>query len=970
MDRLDSHPVEVIDRSGRVSFQFDGRTVQAHPGDTVGSALLASGLRIFSRSFKYHRPRGLLCVSGNCPNCLMNVNGVPNVRVCTRPVEEGDQVVPQHCWPSLRWDAMALIEKVDFLLPVGFYYKTLYRARWLWKLAEPIVRRVAGLGRVDSSRSPAGHYEREHLFAEVAVIGGGPAGLAAAQAAAEAGAEVVLVDEQPELGGHLRFERAKLEDPISGETGEGFELARSLAEKVKNNERIRVLSPARAFGGYEGNLIGVALADRLVHLRADRLIVATGSFEFPGLFKNNDLPGIMLGSGVRKLLNLYRLKPGKRAVVVASNDEDLALALELHEAGISVVAAVDQRLESSDSALIRQLKQLQIPHLPCFAPVAARGRSDVRALEVAPVDAEGCLELDKSRSFPCDLVCISTGRSPSVELLRQNGGKVRFDPNLNQNVLDSIPSDFSAAGHIDGLKDPALILLQGRIAGLEAAESIHPLGVDLKEQLQKLRDNLDQGRSDWRETVVPSVLFTTSSAVKQVVCLCEDVTRKDIDNAIAEGFDEMELLKRYTTSSMGPCQGRMCSMLVAGSCAQALDRDLTTPGTTTSRPPVHPVPLGVLAGPHHYPVKLTPMHHRHLEAGAHQMDLGEWKRPHTYTSSENEWEAVRKRVGIIDVTTLGKLEVQGRDAPQLLDLIYTHIFSTLKVGRIRYGVICGEDGIIVDDGTVSRIAEDHYYITTTTGNISFIESWMEWWAVVYGYCAHVTNVTGDFAAVNLAGPNARDVLSKLTDIDISSDAFKYMRFEQGEVAGIPSRLLRIGFVGETGWEIHVPSSYGEYLWDTLMEAGKEFGILPFGVETQRILRLEKQHLIVGQDTDALSNPLEAGMQWVVKFEKEDFIGKHFLDLVQSEGRRNRLVGFVTDELVKEGSAVVTAQTPVGRVTSARMSPILNRCVGMAWVPEELAEDGANFDISHHDSLVSAQVHQAPFYDPTGARLRE
>ena len=348
------------------------------------------------------------------------------------------------------------------------------------------------------------------------------------------------------------------------------------------------------------------------------------------------------------------------------------------------------------------------------------------------------------------------------------------------------------------------------------------------------------------------------------------------------------------------------------------------------------------------------------------MDLGEWKRPHTYTSPETEWEAVRKRVGIIDVTTLGKLEVQGRDAPQLLDLIYTHIFSTLQVGRIRYGVICGEDGIIVDDGTVSRIAHDHYYITTTTGNISFIESWMEWWAVVHGYCAHVTNVTGDFAAVNLAGPKARDVLGKLTDVDISSDAFKYMRFEQGEVAGIPSRLLRIGFVGETGWEIHVPSSYGEYLWDTLMEAGEEFGILPFGVETQRILRLEKKHLIVGQDTDALSNPLEADMRWVVKFEKGDFIGEHFLNLAQNEGRRNRLVGFVTDELVKEGSAVVTAQTPVGRVTSARMSPFLDRCVGMAWVPEELAEDGTSFDISHQDTLVSAQVHQAPFYDPTGA----
>ena len=969
MDRLDSHPVEAIDRGGSLSFQFDGKTTQAHPGDTIGSALFAAGVRIFSRSFKYHRPRGLLCVSGNCPNCLMNVNGVPNVRICTRPVQEADQVTPQHCWPSLRWDAMSLIEKLDFLLPVGFYYKTLYRTRWLWKLAEPVIRRFAGLGRVDPLQSEAGHYQRDHLFTEVGVIGGGPAGLAAAQAAAEAGAEVVLVDDQTELGGHLRFQRATVEDPVRGETGEGFEIVRSLAEQVKDNNRIRVLIGARAFGGYEGNLIGVALADRSIHLRVDRLIVATGSFECPSLFKNNDLPGIMLASGARKLVNLYGLKPGKRAVVVTSTDEGLALAVELQQIGVSVAAVVDQRLQATDSTVVQELKRLQIPHLPSFAPVAAKGRSSVRALEVAPVDANGKLDQTRSKRYSCDLVCLCIGRSPSTALLRQQGRAV-LDSDWNENVAANVPPGFGVAGHIGGLLDPALIIQEGRMAGLQAGAAIRPLADDLEGQLEKLKEGLNQARARHRKEAVPSVLFTSSREEKQLVCLCEDVTRKDIDNAVAEGFDEMELLKRYTTSFMGPCQGRMCSMPVAASCAQANNRDLTTARATTSRPPAHPIPLGVLAGPHHHPVKLTPMHYKHLETGASQMDLGEWKRPHTYTSPEAEWEAVRKRVGIIDVTTLGKLEVQGRDAPQLLDLIYTHIFSSLKVGRIRYGVICGEDGIIVDDGTVSRVAEDHYYITTTTGNISFIESWMEWWAVVYGYCAHITNVTGDFAAVNLAGPKARDVLSKLTEIDISSEAFKYMRFEQGEVAGIPSRLLRIGFVGETGWEIHVPSSYGEYLWDTLMEAGEEFGILPFGVETQRILRLEKKHLIVGQDTDALSNPLEADMQWVVKFQKEDFIGRHSLNLVQNEGRRNRLVGFVTDELVKEGSAVVTAQMPVGRVTSARMSPTMDRCVGMAWVPEDMAEDGNSFAISHKDTLVSAQVHEAPFYDPSGAKLRE
>ena len=969
MKRLDPHPVEAIDRSTSVSFQFDGKTVQAYPGDTIGSALFADGVDTFSRSFKYHRPRGLLCVSGNCPNCLMNVNGTPNIRVCSRPVQQGDRVRSQHCWPSLRWDAMSLVEYFDFLMPVGFYYKTLYRFRWLWKIADPLIRRFAGLGRLDSFKLETGHYAREHLFTDVAVIGGGPAGMAAAQAAAEAGAGVVLIDEQPELGGHLRSHTGAFHDLLSGVGAKGFEVARSLAEQVKANEGVRVLSPARAFGSYEGNLIGVALADRSIHLRADRVIVATGSLEFPGLFKNNDLPGIMLGGGVRKLLNLYRLRPGRTAVVVTSSDDGLVLAAELKAMGVLVVAVVDQRLKASNSAALEGVKQLQIPHLSSFAPIEARGRSRVRSLDVAPVDADGSLDLNQSISYSCDLVCLCVGRSPSTALLRQQG-RMALDSDWNEDASVNVPKGFDVAGHCGGLAEPTFIIQDGRRAGLEAAAALCALESHLQGELERLKSSLRQERALQREASVPSVLFTTSRKEKQLVCLCEDVTRKDIDNAVEEGFEEMELLKRYTTSFMGPCQGRMCSVPVAGCCAQANQQDRSTARATTSRPPSHPVSLGVLAGPHHHPVKLTPMHYKHLEAGATQMDLGEWKRPHTYSSTEEEWQAVRERVGIIDVGTLGKLEVQGRDAPRLLDLVYTHVFSTLKVGRIRYGVICGEDGIIVDDGTVSRVAEDHYYITTTTGNIAFIESWMEWWAVVLGYCAHITNVTGDFAAVNLAGPRARELLSPITDIDLSAESFKYMRFEPGKVAGVPARLLRIGFVGETGWEIHVPSSYGEYLWDTLLETGEEFGIRPFGVEAQRILRLEKKHLIVGQDTDALSNPLEADMQWVVKFEKEDFIGRHSLDLVQSEGRRNRLVGFVTDKLVKEGSAVVAARMPVGRVTSARMSPVLERCVGMAWVPEELAEDGTSFSISHEHTLVPAQVHESPFYDPSGARLRQ
>lgn len=971
MPRLSPQPAEIINRNRRISFEFEGKAVQAYAGDTIGSALFASGVRIFSRSFKYHRPRGLLCVSGKCPNCLMNVNGVPNVRACSQPVCEGDRVKSQHCWPSLGRDALALIERVDFLLPVGFYYKTLTKPRLLWKLAEPIIRRLAGVGRVareSDARQPAGEHEYRHT--DLAIVGGGPAGLAAAQAAAHAGINVVLIDDQPDLGGHLRSEQRAHLDPDLNQPRPGFEIARDMARQVSSHPRIKVLHPAVAVGGYEGGLLAIVMENRLIHLRATAIVVATGSYEYPTLFANNDLPGIMLGSGVLRLMHLYGVRPGKRAVVVTSDEDGLALAIDLRHAGIEVAAVVDQRARESQSQLAQELKRLQIPYLVSCIPISSRGSQRVQWLDVAAINSQAGCDARGARTYACDLVCLCSNRAPSLEILRQNGGTVRFDEALEQMVPDAIPPQFHAAGHLTGIQNLSAIVLQGRAAGLEAAGSVRPLGPGLGDELQAVKGQAKMAEEEYRKTRIPSLPVPDITGEKQFACLCEDVTRRDILQAISEGFDEMELLKRYTTASMGPCQGRMCLMPVARSAAAATRRTLAETGTTTSRPPIQPVALGVLAGPHHHPVKLTPMHHKHLEAGARQMDMGEWKRPHTYTTPELEWKAVRERVGLIDVSTLGKLDVRGRDAGRFLDRIYTHTFSSLKVGRIRYGVMCGDDGIILDDGTVSRVDEDQFYITTTTGNIEFVEKWLKWWLAGTSLCAHVSNVTGDFAAVNLAGPKARQTLSKLTSIDLSPKTFRYMDCARGEVAGVPALLMRIGFVGETGWEIHYPACHGEYLWDTLLEAGKEFEIAPFGVEAQRLLRLEKKHVIVGQDTDALSNPLEADMEWVVKFDKEDFIGKPGLLAARERGFSNKLVGFVTERLVEEGSVIVVGQKPVGRVTSARFSPTQKRCVGLAWVPTELSCEGASVEIRSNGTAVTAWIHPQPFYDPEGVRLKE
>ena len=979
--RLPPHPAHVIDHEKTITFTFAGERIQARAGDTIASALYAAGQRIFSRSFKYHRPRGLLCSAGQCPNCLMNVDGTPSVRTCTAPVRQGMRVQPQNVWPSLRHDLLSIIGSFDWLLPIGFYYKTFIRPRFLWPLAEKFLRRVAGLGEIDTQAKPKGGYDHQYRHTDIAVVGAGPAGLTAAYEAARLGSQVTLIDDQPELGGHLRFQ-TRTYDNI-GEDGEnvgedsgltGFELARSLREKVTSQPNLDILSSATVFGGYEGGLLGVMQAKRLIHLRTKRVIIATGSHEYPAVFRNNDLPGVMLGSGVRRLLHLYGVKPGTRAVVVCHDETGLTLAAELLNAGIRVAAVVDSRYrlpEAQDS--VKQLHRSGVELLTSYAIQEAHGKDHVDGALVVPLDARQHPFPHASRFIPCDLICLSTDRAPAAALVAQSGGELHYDEALGKMIPQQLPPQVFCAGDVTGINHLPAVLAQGRLAGLQAAHSLHLSDSPaLPAQTQTLQRELSMLEEEYRHHYEPyPQLSHVWEKKKQFVCVCEDITHTDLAQGVAEGFDEVETLKRYSTFSMGPCQGRMCATAALRICAKQAGRALAAARTTTARPPIMPVPLGVLAGRNHQPEKHTPLHHRHIALGAEMMLLGSWKRPYAYTAPNEEHRAVRERVGIIDVSTLGKLEVKGKDAAQLLDRVYTHTFSTLRTGRIRYGVMCDDSGIIIDDGTVSRLTDDHFFLTTTTGNVEFVEQWLKWWTAGTDLCAQVTNVTGGLAAMNIAGPYARQVFSRITDSDLSSEAFPYMACRQAEVAGVPALLLRIGFVGETGWEIHVPAECGEQVWDAVMAAGAEFQIIPFGVGAQRILRLEKKHVIVGQDTDALSNPLEADMEWVVKFNKDDFIGKRGLQAVQERGLRQKLVGFALRDsgMAEGGQAVVLNGQPAGRVASAAFSPVAGKCVGLAWVPIEVASGNSPLQIRINGTLVQADIVDEAFYDPQGERLR-
>ena len=964
-------PSELIDRGTAVEFRFDGKKVTACQGDTVASALHASGVTILSRGFKYHRPRGLLCCAGRCPNCLVNVDGVPNVRACIQPVEPGMRVRCQNAWPSLKWDFLSVLDRLGWLMPVGFYYKALHRPKLLWNLARGVIRRVGGLGKIDINDVPETTYQHKNYHADVAVIGGGPAGISAGLAAVEQGASVTLVDDQPRLGGHLRFNPREFADVAGFQGAAGIEIADRLAKAALDTAGLRVMSGATVFASYQDNLLGILSGQDLVKLRAKRVVIATGSFDVPLLFENNDLPGIMMASAAQRLIWLYGLRPGSRAVVAAASDEGYQTALDLLGAEVEVVAVVDSRPGSAaNPEAVRAVEAAGIQILTSCAVTKAKGKTKLREVLVQRVEAVE--PGGPIRKFRCDLLCMSGGIQQADGLLYQAGARREHSQTLGRPEHWILPPGFHVAGDVTGSQDLATSLLQGRLAGLEAAQYLGAASSALQTEVDAARQLLTAAQGHHDEERVLSGPRNGPMGKKEFVCFCEDVTVKDISVAVAEGFDDIQLLKRYSTATMGPCQGKMCLKALVGLCAQYTGQSVETTGVTTSRPPLHPVPLAALAGASHMPLKRTPMDSIHRELGAVMVEAGPWQRAHRYGSPEQECLAVRQRVGIIDVSTLGKLDVRGKDAGALLDRVYTHRFSNLRVGRIRYGVLCSDDGTILDDGTVTRLADDHYFVTTTTGNVDLIEEWFKWWSAGQDLCAHVTNVTSNYAAVNVAGPHARQTLTKLTDIDLSPSAFRYMRFAQGEIAGIPGMLLRIGFVGESGWEVHVPAEYGEHLWEAVVDAGSEFGIAPFGLEAQRVLRLEKKHIIVGQDTDAVSNPLESDMDWVVRFDKEDFIGRGGLRIISERGLRNKLVGFVMRNGLTpdDGVPVVAGGAPIGRVTSARRSPTTGKGFGLAWVPVEMAEEGREISILIDGRPLPAEVTLRPFYDPDGKRLRE
>lgn len=952
----------LIDRSQSVSFRFDGKDYQGVAGDTLASALLANDQWLLSRSFKYHRPRGPLTLAGQDANTLVQLPDEPNVLADLQPISNGLQAEGQNFSGSLEKDRDAWLGKFSKFMPVGFYYRSFYKPKGAWKRWEPLIRKKAGLGILDQGFTPE-YYDKAYLFTDLAVVGAGPAGLQTALTAARAGAKVLLIEQQAILGGSLNWARFD----IAGKRA--AEQRASLVDEVQRHPNIQVMTDATCNAWFTDNYLPVIQGRRLYKVRARECIIASGAFDQPVVFRNNDLPGILLTSAAQRLMKLYAVKPGQRAVILTGNDDGYLAALDLHDQGIEVAALVDMRSQPGMPGLATSLQTRGIAcHFghTVYEAFASKDQGRINAVDVRRITGQGQVGRDSHR-IDCDLLCMSAGYMPVYQLLCQAGGKLHYADPQAAFRIDGLPAHLDIAGSVNGVQQLDNVLADARRVALKALQA---LGLDSDESVPALQDEASPN--------FPWPIFP-HPAGKEFVDFDEDLQVADIVNATRCGYRDVQLVKRFSTVGMGPSQGRHSALPTARLVAQATGRSVSETGVTTARPPFTAEKLAHVAGRAFDPYRQTAMHQRHLQAGAKMMPAGVWQRPAFYGKPEErercmreEARWVREKVGLIDVSTLGGLDIRGPDAAEFLERLYTFAFAKQPVGRSRYALMTGEDGVVIDDGVCCRFSEQHFYVTATTSGVDRIYRNMLKWNAQWRLEVDIANVTAALAAVNLAGPLSRQVLSKVCqDIDLSAEGFPYLAVRTGHVAGIPARLMRVGFVGELGYEVHVPARYGEALWDALIEAGKDEGIRPFGVESQRLLRLEKGHVIISQDTDGMTHPAEIDMGWAIARKKPFFVGKRSIEILEAQPLKRKLVGFRLpsgSSQPLEGHLVLNGDAISGNVTSCEYSPSLDCIIGLAYCAPDQATPGQTLPIRvENGEMVQASVVKLPFFDADGKR---
>ena len=999
-----------IDRSRPLQFRFDDRDYSGLAGDTLASALLANGVHLLGRSFKYHRPRGILGAGAEEPNALVTVRRdsarlTPNLRATQVELYDGLEAYSQNRWPSLALDFGAVSGLLSPFIPAGFYYKTFMWPRNAWRrLYEPKIRAAAGLGRAPEEADPD-TYANRFAHCDVLVVGAGPAGLAAAAAAAASGARVILCDEQSELGGSLLSEPAVHSDAthsdtmIDGEPASRW-LART-AQMLASNPRVTVLTRTTAFGYFPHNLLGLnqRLSDHLARpdrsqprerqwqVRAREVVLATGALERPLVFPGNDRPGILLAAAARTYLNRYGALPGSRVVLVTACDAAYRTALDLHRAGASIKAIVDVRADAdaADGALPQAARNAGLPIETQSTVIGTSGRLRVRAVRIQKLDASGG-PAAPVRRIRCDLVLMSGGLTPSVHLFSQSRGKLAWDESLGAFLPAQAAEPVRSAGACRGVFSLAAAVRDGTHAGLSAAQSA---GLTAAAAMPEMPP---------RESSAAGILGALpqppgASEGKAFVDWQNDVTSRDLALAAREGFRSIEHVKRYTTTGMATDQGKTSNINALAIVARELDKAMPQVGLTTFRMPYTPVSFGSFAGfargELFDPVRNTPMHDWAARNGAVFENVGLWKRARYFprpgedlhAAVARECLAVRQHCGIFDGSTLGKIEVVGKDAATFMNRMYVNAWTSLAVGRCRYGILLRDDGFIYDDGVVARTADDRFHVTTTTGGAAGVLSLMEDYRQTEWPDLDVwlTSTTEQWAVIAVQGPSARQVLEPLLEgIDISAAAMPHMSVARGRICGVPMLLMRVSFTGELGFEVNVPADFGLAVWQAIHDAGQKHGITPYGTETMHVLRAEKGYIIVGQDTDGTVTPDDAGLSWAIGKSKPDFVGKRALQRpAMTSPYRKQLVGLATRDpqrVLEEGAQIVPSrqraatEPAIGHVTSSYYSPSLGRSIALALVSGGRARLGETLFVSMPEGDIPVQVASPVFYDAQGSRL--
>ncbi len=987
----------VINYDRAITFQFNDREIHGYEGDTVASALLASGMPIVGRSYKYGRPRGIVAAGAEEPNAILQVGSgeatqVPNVKATQQEIYPGLVCHSTNGWPNVETDVMGLFGKLTSrFMPAGFYYKTFMFPAFLWDFYESMIRKAAGLGRSPEVPDPD-TYDHLNHHADIVIVGAGPAGLMAAKAAAGSAARVMLIDEGAHAGGSLLSDSQQL----NGDAAETW-IRETLAE-LEAAPNVTVLQRTAVVGYHDHNYLvahekrsdhlgescEVHSRQRLHAIRAEQVILATGAQERPLVYGTNDLPGCMQAHAVKTYIRRYGVVPGEKLVLTTTNDAAWDTAFAWHDAGREVVAIVDTR-PAPGSDVLAEAGTRGIRVMTASAVIEARGSKCVREAVIAAIEDESVV--GRSQRLRCDVIASSGGWSPLVHLTCHTGTK----PVWRDEISAFVPGETRDQQH-----------RVGGIAGVYSLPEVFTGSIAaVNESLQRLDMppvNVSAPAADTRAEASAQPLFlvphhkAVSRAPKQFVDFQLDVSAADIQLAGREGFESIEHVKRYTALGFGTDQGKLSNVNGAAIAAASQGREIAEVGTTMFRPNYTPVTFGAIAGRHadqlFDPIRYTAIQSWHESQGAEFEDVGQWKRPWYFPKTGEDLEAavrreclaVRNSLGILDASTLGKIDIQGPDAREFMNRVYTNAWKKLPVGQCRYGLMCGEDGMVMDDGVTACLAEDHFLMHTTTGGAARILEWLELWHQTEWPELNVffNSVTDHWVTASISGPNARKLLAELTDLELSNESFPFMHFRQADVAGIPARIFRVSFTGELTYEINVQAGFGLQLWNALIEAGEKYDITPFGTETMHVLRAEKGFIIVGQDTDGSITPDDLGMSWAIAKKKPfSFLGKRGMnreDCLRED--RKQLVGLLPDDenvVLKEGSQLVfdkDAPTPVpmvGHVTSSYYSATLERGFALALVKGGRQRMGDAIYIPELEGMRTATICEPIFYDKEGER---